>query len=215
MTQVSILLADDHGLVRRGLRAALEAQPNWRVCGEAQQGREAVAMAQQLQPDIVILDISMPELNGLEAARQIRNTCKKTRIVILTMHESEDLIREVLAAGAKGYVLKSDADTAIIQAVQAVNNGGAHLTGNVTNAVIDGFLDPPNGPLKERSRLTPREREVVQLVAEGLSNKEVARRLELSPKTVEAHRTNIMHKLQLDSVADLVRFAIRNNIIQA
>lgn len=210
-----ILLADDHDVVRHGLRALLEAQEGWTVCGEALSGRQAVEMAEQLQPDIAILDISMPSLNGLDATRIIRRSSPKTEILIFTMHETEQLIREVLAAGAKGYLLKSDAGRSVIAAVEALAAHQPYFNWKVSETILDGFLRaaaPGEPGKKDQEPLTTREREIVQLLAEGLSNKEVAKRLELSVKTVETHRSSAMRKLDTHSVVGLVRYAVRNKL---
>lgn len=217
MRGLRILVADDHPVVRQGLRSILEAQPGWEVSAEATTGREAVQKAKQLKPDVVVLDISMPELNGLDAARQILKVAPRTEVLILTMHESEELVREVLDAGARGYVLKSDAGRDLVAAVEALRQHKPYFTSRVSELVLEGYLK--GGPRVEqagatRSRLTPREREIVQLLAEGKSNKEVAVVLGISVKTAETHRTNIMRKLDLHSLSDLVRYAIRNKIVQ-
>lgn len=214
MKRARILVADDHEIVRQGLRRILENQPGWEVCGEAASGREAVAKARQLKPDVAMLDFGMPELNGAEAARQILKESPRTEVLVLTMHDAEQLVREVLAAGARGYVLKSDASRDLVAAVQALLAHKTFLSPGVSKVVVDGYL---RGSEVETSadRLTPREREIVQLVAEGKSNKEVAASLNISIKTVEAHRSHLMHKLNLSSVGELVRYAIRNKIVEA
>jgi len=211
---VRILIADDHELIRRGLVAAVADRPEWTVVAEAANGRQAVELARKLNPHIVILDLTMPELNGLDAARQIRALAPATRILIVTAHESEQLVREVLEAGATGYVLKSDAGGVLVRAIDALLAGRSFFTSSVGRLVLEGYLR--GGRVEERAgeqRLSPREREIVQLLAEGQSNKDVARILELSVKTVETHRGNIMNKLGLDSLAELVRYAIRNKIV--
>jgi DNA-binding NarL/FixJ family response regulator len=213
MKTVRILVADDHEVVRQGLRRLLEARPGWEICGEAATGREAVEKAKQLKPDIVVLDYSMPGLNGTEAARQIIEKVPRTEVLILTMHGSEQLIRAALEAGARGYVLKSDASRDLISAVHALIEHKPFLSSSASGAVLDKYLKIPQEPASQQA-LTPREREIVQLVAEGRSNKEIAVTLKISTKTVEAHRANMMHKLGLSSVSELVRFAIRNKIIE-
>jgi DNA-binding NarL/FixJ family response regulator len=213
-----ILIADDHAVVRRGLRALLEAQPGWEVCGEVTNGREAVEQVKRLKPDVVILDITMPELNGLEAARQIVKQSPDTEVLILTMHESEELAREVLRAGARGFVLKSDADSTLVTAVGALRQHKPYLTSHVTEFVLDRYMRPDieeQGSSILADRLTPREREVIQLVCEGKSNKEAAATLGVTVKTIEAHRASIMRKLNLRSFSDLMRYAIRNRIVKA
>jgi len=212
-----ILLADDHEIVRRGLKELLEEQAGWTVCAEAANGREAVELAVQSRPHVAILDFSMPELNGLEATRRIRQAVPNTEVLIFTMHESEELIREVLSTGARGYLLKSDAVRQLSPAVESLSQKNPYFAGRVSAVVLDGFLKGGQvtleGPTAER--LTSREREVVQLLAEGKSNKQIARLLDLSVKTVETHRTAAMRKLELNSLPDLVRYAVRMQIIQA
>ena len=212
-----ILLADDHDIVRRGLKDLLEQHVGWQVCAEASNGREAVELALQHRPQVAVIDLSMPELNGLEATRRIRQALPDTEVLIFTMHESEELIREVLGAGARGYLLKSDAVRQLIPAVESLSQKNPYFAGRVSAVVLDGFLKRGQvtleGPTAER--LTSREREVVQLLAEGKSNKQIARLLDLSVKTVETHRTAAMRKLELNSLPDLVRYAVRMQIIQA
>ncbi len=211
-----ILLVDDHEIIRKGLKSILEARKDWEIVGEATTGREAVKKVEELKPDVVVLDISMPELNGLEAVRQIVRIAPRTEVLVLTMHESEELVREVLEAGARGYLLKSDAARQLISAIETLRFHRPYLTSKVNEVVLTGYLG--GKPLKGETsggRLTPREREIVQLLAEGLTNKEVATTLHISVKTAETHRTNIMRKLDLHSVSELVRYAVRNHIIEA
>lgn len=215
MSIFRILIADDHEVARKGIRSLLEVHPDWEVCGEAQDGREAVECARRMKPDLVLLDIGMPSLNGLDAARQILATSPDTRILILTMHDSEQVIREVLAVGARGFLLKSDAGRDLVAAVEALQHNRTFLTTRVAQMVLEGYLHPNNGnDVLCRHILTPREREVIQLLAEGKTTKEVAVTLNLSVKTAETHRTNLMRKLDLHSVADLTRYAVRNSIVQ-
>jgi DNA-binding NarL/FixJ family response regulator len=215
MKAFRILIADDHEVVRRGIRVVLGSHPGWEVTGEAKDGREAVEQAKDLKPDLVLLDIGMPNLNGLEAARQILANCPAIYILILTMHYSPQLVREILAVGARGFLLKSDAGRDLVTAVEAVQNHRTFFTSQVTEIVVDGYLNPDQKDgAPRRNRLTPREREVVQLLAEGKTSKEVAAALNLSLKTVETHRTNIMRKLDVHSVADLTLYALRNGIAQ-
>lgn len=215
MTAFRILIADDHEIVRRGIRALIENHPGWEVCAEASDGRDAVEKARELRPDLVLVDVSMPNLNGLDAARQILEIVPQTRVLILTMHESEQIVREVLEVGARGFLLKSDAARDLVSAIQALQRRTTFFTSSVAEMVLNGFLDRRGDSQKfTKDRLTPREREVVQLLAEGKSSKEVAVVLKLSVKTAETHRTNVMRKLELHSVADLVRYAVRNNLVQ-
>lgn len=211
-----ILLADDHEIIRKGLRSVIAARKDWEIVGEATTGRDAVKKVEELKPDVVVMDISMPELNGLEAVRQIVKIAPRTEVLVLTMHESEDLVREVLEAGARGYLLKSDASRQLITAIEALRLHKPFLTSKVNEVVLMGYLG--GKPLKGETsggRLTPREREIVQLLAEGMTNKEVATTLSISVKTAETHRTNIMRKLDLHSISELVRYAVRNHIIEA
>jgi DNA-binding NarL/FixJ family response regulator len=212
---LQILIADDHEVVRRGIRALLEGHPGWEVCAEAKDGRQAVELANQLNPDLVILDIGMPNLNGLDAARQILSTAPEMRILILTMHDTEQVVREVLAAGARGFIHKSDTVRDLVAAVEALQNQRTFFTTRVAQMVLDGFLHPETEvEHSSKQLLTPREREVIQLLAEGKTSKEVAVALHLSVKTAETHRTNLMRKLDLHSVADLTLYAVRNGIVQ-
>lgn len=218
MNPFRILLVDDHEIVRHGLRNLLSAQPGWEVCGEAADGREAVSQTETLKPDLVILDISMPRLNGLEATRRIRKISPKTSVLILTMHESQQVVRDVLDAGALGYVLKSDAGRDLVAAVDALRQHRTFFTSKVARMVLDGYLRTrlePARKVETRDPLTPREREIVQLIAEGKSTKEVAVELGVSVKTAETHRTNIMRKLEIHSVGELIRYALRNKIVEA
>ena len=212
MTPLRILVADDHAVVRRGVRALLEGQMDCQVCGEASTGPEAVEQTRLLDPDIVVLDLSMPELNGLDATRRILRESPRTQVLVLTMHHSEELAHQVLQAGARGYVLKSDADRELVAAVDSLQQRRTFLTPNL--AASDAGADGTQAD-GGRGELTPREREIVQLVAEGRSSKEVAAMLGISVKTVESHRTNVMRKLRIRSVSQLVRYAVRNRIVQA
>jgi DNA-binding NarL/FixJ family response regulator len=215
MTPLRILIVDDHAVVRRGVRALLESQPEWEVAGEATTGRDAVDLARQLQPDIVVMDLSLPELNGLDATRQILKESPGTEVLVLTMHHSEELARNALQAGARGYVLKSDADENLIAAVESLRQHKPFLTSTVTEFMLDDYIRHVDGHDTRYAPVTHRERQIIQLLAEGKSNKESAAALGVSVKTIEAHRANIMRKLHLRSSSDLVRYAVRNNIVQA
>jgi DNA-binding NarL/FixJ family response regulator len=209
MTHLSILIADDHAVVRAGLRTLLESRPRWQVCAEAADGRDAVEKAAKHKPHIAILDIGMPLLNGVEATRHIRKASPATEILILTMHESDDLVQQVVEAGAHGYILKDEADRVLLDAVHALSQHKPFFSSRVSEAAAAS-----DNAKSSRSRLTPREREILQLLAEGKSNKEVANLLNISVNTAEAHRANIMLKLDFHSLAELIMYAIRNNIIQ-
>jgi DNA-binding NarL/FixJ family response regulator len=213
--KIRILVADDHEVVRRGLSSLLAAQPDWEVCGEAGTGREAVAKAQQLRPDIVILDIGMPSLSGLEATRQIVKAVPQAKVLILTLHDSDQVVSEVLNAGARGFLLKSDAARDLVAAVDALRRGKTYFTSKVAAMVLEGFLKSgsPSPAPPSSDRLTPREREIVQLLAEGNTTKQAAVVLGVSVKTAETHRSNVMRKLQLHSVSELVLYAVRNNLV--
>ncbi len=208
-----ILLADDHDVVRQGLRKLLESHQEWEVCGEASDGRAAVKLALELKPEIAVLDLSMPELNGLEATRQIKKVEQGIEVLIFTMHETEQLIREVLTAGARGYVLKSDGGQQLVEAVEALSRHKPFFTAKASEALLDNYLKTVDGVGKE-SVLTDREREIVQLLTEGKGNKEVAAALCISVKTVETHRAAIMRKLGFNSIVELVHYAIRNQLVE-
>ena len=216
-TTIRILIADDHDIVRRGLRDLLEEHPGFEVCAEAGDGRDAVECAVQTQPNVAVLDYAMPGLNGLEATRRIRAMLPDTEVLVYTMHDSETLLRELLAAGARGYALKSDAARYLITAVEELARHRPFFTGRVSETLLRAYLqpDPPDFSLKAvAGSLTSREREIVQLLAEGRSNKDIAAALTISIKTVETHRAAIMRKLSLDSIADLVRYAVRNGLVE-
>jgi DNA-binding NarL/FixJ family response regulator len=206
-----ILIADDHEVVRSGLRKVLEVRPEWEVVAEAADGKEAINKALATKPDIAVLDYSLPLVNGIEATRQILMRLPKTEILVFTMHDSETLIQELLRAGARGYLLKSDAKRNLIAAIEALSAHRPFFTTKVSEALLDSFLARPPG---QASTLTNRERGVVQLIAEGHTNKQVANILNISLKTVETHRASIMHKLKLTSSASLVRYAIRNKLVE-
>jgi len=214
MEKINILLADDHDLILSGLKTLLESEPGWTVVGMAKNGRKAVQMAEKLNPHVAVLDISMPELNGIDAARQIRRACPDIEVLILTMHDSEQIVHEALEAGAKGFILKTDTNRLLKTAVESLADHRPFFNSHASGVVLQGFLDPSAKPGPKASQsLSPREREVVQLIAEAATGKEVAAKLGVSVKTVEAHRTNVMRKLNLHSVAQLVRYAIRNRIV--
>ena len=212
-----VLVADDHPIVRAGLRSLIESRHNWQVCADAGNGREAVDMAGKLKPDIAVLDVSMPLLNGVEATRQIRRVSPETEVLILTMHDSEQMLQQLLEAGCHGYILKDDADRHLLAALDALRRHRPYFSSRVAAGLAS--VRPPGHeaaalPRRARGRLTSREREIVQLLAEGKSNKEVAGVLGISVRTVETHRSNIMLKLDLHSVVDLVRYAVRNRIVE-
>jgi DNA-binding NarL/FixJ family response regulator len=215
---IRIMLADDHDVVRRGLRELLEEHEGWEVCGEAANGRQAIEMVNRLKPNVAIVDLAMPELNGLEATRHIRKEAPETEVLVFTMHESEQLVRDVLEAGARGFVLKSDAARYLTSAVEALAQHKPFFTSKVSELVLDEFLKA--GKHKKdvsvpSSLLTPREREIVQLLAESKSNKEISSMLNISVKTVETHRAAIMRKLGINSIVELVHYAVRNELVEA
>ncbi len=216
--KLRILIADDHEVVRRGLCALLQGHEGWEICGDAKDGREVVEKARLLKPDIVILDVGMPNLNGLAATRQLLQENPQQKVIVLTITDSDQVIREALDAGARGFVLKSDAARDLVTAVEALQRNRMFFTPRVNDMVLAGFLDtghkPSNGDVPRLPTLTPREREVIQLLAEGKSSKEVASVLNLSTKTAETHRSNIMRKLDIHSIRDLVVYAVKNDIIQ-
>jgi DNA-binding NarL/FixJ family response regulator len=215
MSNLRILIADDHDLVRKGLRVLIEEHPGWTVCGEARSGREAVEQATHNNPDIVVIDVSMPDLNGLEATRLIRKSCPRSEVLVITHHDSDEIAAEVLNAGARGYVLKSDSDKDLVNAVEALSRHKPFFTSRITEMLLtnreNGVTDQAESM---RNRLTVREVEILQLLAEGKTAKEVASSLGIATKTSDTHRTNIMRKLNLHSIAELVRYAIRNKIVE-
>ena len=217
MKQLRILIADDHEFVRCGIRGLLKDQRGWRVAGEATNGREAVEKARALKPDIAIIDFGMPELDGLQAVRQIREAAPNTEIVMLTMHGSGQMVRRVLGAGAIGYVLKSDLASCLVKAVKDASKGRRFLSPKVSQIVLEGFLTPESHSGKTDDKqvpLTPREIQVVRCLAEAKSNKEVAVELQITTRTVETHRAKIMLKLGLHSLGELIQYAIRKKIIE-
>jgi two-component system response regulator NreC len=213
-----ILIADDHDVMREGTRAVVERQPGWEVCGTAADGREAIAQANELEPDIVIMDMTMPGLNGLDAAIQIKRRLPNTEILMFTGHETDDLIRAAFEAGVKSFILKSEAHHFLLDAVESLSRHKPFFTSQVSEILFSSILNRAQGnrgATEAGQRLSPREREIVQLLAEGKSNKEVADSLGISVRTAETHRASILRKLNLDSMASLVRYAIRNKIIEA
>jgi two-component system response regulator NreC len=208
--KIRILLADDHTVVRRGFSLILSQEPDMEVVGEAQNGREAVELAQELKPDVVVIDVSMPELNGIEGTRRITDSCDRTRVLAVSMHRDAVYVREILRAGARGYVLKDAAENAFVDAVRAVARNEAYLSPAIADAVLTDYRKHVTNPI---DLLSSREREVLQMIAEGKTNKEIANILNLSVYTVEAHRGKIMEKLNLHNTGDIVRFALRNGLI--
>jgi two-component system, NarL family, response regulator NreC len=210
MKRIRILLADDHAVVRQGFKMILAAQPDMEIVGEAGNGRETVELAEKLRPEVVVMDVSMPELNGIEATRRLASSTPHTRVVALSMHKDSVYVREILRAGARGYLLKESLAGDLVAAVRAVASGEGYLSPAVSNAVLDDYRRHVTNPV---DLLTSREREVLQMLAEGKTNKEIAVVLNLSVYTVDAHRGRIMEKLNLHSINELVRFAVRNGVI--
>jgi DNA-binding NarL/FixJ family response regulator len=216
-----VLVADDHGVVRHGLRVLLESQPGIQVCAEARTGVEAMDYVKKEKPDLLVLDLTMPEMNGLEVMRLVRKESPATDVLVLTMHFSEELAREVLRCGALGYVLKSDAHTQLLAAVDHVRHGQPFFTNRLQISMAQNYLREPGNTLEPdtdsvlpSSSLTPREIEVVRLLADGRSNKEVASTLGVSTRTIESHRNHIMNKMKFSSFSELIRFAVRTNIVE-
>ena len=215
LRKLRILIADDHGLVRRGARTILQAHRGWKVVGEAADGRETLEKTLKLKPDVVVVDISMPELDGVEVTRQIRKSLPDVKVLVLTMHESDQMIRRALDAGANGYLLKSDLIDDLPEAVRTVSENKSFLTPKISEIVLEGFINAGNKPEdpKPGPRINPRELEIIRLLAEGKSNKEVSTQLGITVRTVETHRSKIMLKLGLHSLAELIHYAMRNEII--
>ena len=209
-SKIRILLADDHAMVRQGFRMILSSQPDMEIVGEAGNGREAVEQAEKLQPDIVVMDVAMPELNGIEATRRLATSSPRTRVLALSMHKDSVYVREILRAGARGYLLKDSIGSDLLAAVRAVARGEGYLSPAVSEAVLSDYRRHVADPL---DMLTTREREVLQLIAEGKTNKDIASALNLSVYTVDAHRGRIMEKLNLHSAGELVRFAVRKGLV--
>ncbi|PYK86559.1 MAG: DNA-binding response regulator [Verrucomicrobia bacterium] len=217
MKTLRILLADDHKVVRQGTRALLSTVPEWKIVGEADNGRDAVSLTAELKPDIVILDIGMPELNGLDATRQIKKKSPETEVLIFTGQETEELVHDVFDSGARSYIMKTDAADHLIDAIKALSEHKHFFTSRISEIVFARYIQE-KGTLEgapEKSRITDREREIVQLLAEGKSSKEIATILGISVRTVETHRAAIMKKLGLKSFSELIRYAVRNKIIEA
>ena len=217
MTTIRLLVADDHPLTLRGTREFLEMEPGWKVVAEACDGREALEKAKLFKPDVAVLDISLPEMNGLEATREILKAVPSTEVLILTLHDSEEMVHSALEAGARGYVLKSDAEATLVAGVKAVSQHKAFFTSVVASIVLDIYLKGEKHRESSRNlktQLTARERQIVQLLAESKSNKEIAGALDISVHTVATHRVNIMHKLEVHSISEVVHYAIRNKIVQ-
>jgi two-component system response regulator NreC len=216
--KLRILIADDHDIVRRGTQAVLESQPGWEVCGLVTNGREAVARAIELKPDVVILDMTMPELNGLDAAIQIKRPLPDTQILMFSGHESEDLIRRAFQAGVKSFIVKSEAHHSLVDAVTALSLHKPFFTAKVSEILFSNIVNRADAGARDHvapgQSLSAREREIVQLLSAGKSNKEVADALAISVRTAESHRANILRKLNIDSIAGLVRYAIRNHLIE-
>lgn len=215
MTKIRILLADDHTVIRLGLKLLLERQADFQVVGEAEDGRKAMQLAESLQPDVIVMDVAMPNLNGIEATRQITTALPKVAVVVLSMHSDESYVMRALKAGAKGYLLKDSAEADLIQAIRTVVTGKSYFSAAVSKMLLEDYVQNlrQRGIEDSYDLLTPREREVLQLAAEGKSNKESAALLNLSAYTVETHRTNLMQKLGLHSVPELILYAVRKGII--
>ena len=214
MCALRILVADDHEIVRRGVCTLLQSHPGWQICGEASNGTQAVELAAQLNPDLIVLDISMPEMSGLDAAHLILQRNGKQKILFLTIVESDELVRKALEMGIRGFVQKSDAARELVSAIEALERNGTYFTSRIAQMVLDGYLDQDRPrPNRSQSLLTNREREIVRLVAEGKSTREISALLGVSAKTAETHRSNIMRKLKLHSVSELILYAIRNGIL--
>jgi len=211
--EVRIVVVDDHEVVHRGLTSLLEARPGWKIVGGAHDGDSAIQVVQELEPDLVITDVSHPGLDGLQITRWITQHLPKVRVVILTMHASKQLVREILEAGGRGYVMKSDTSRDLIEAIETVLDGKLFFTQTISETLLDGFLDKPPAKGTE-SLLTKREIAIIGLLTRGKTNREVATELNTSLRTAETHRANIMNKLQLHSVQDLVRYAVKNKLVE-
>jgi DNA-binding NarL/FixJ family response regulator len=208
-----ILIADDHEIVRHGVRDLINSHPGWEVVGEAADGQQAVALALKTQPNVVVLDVGLPHLNGITATRLIRKSLPRTRVLLFTMHDDGETVYEALVAGARGYLLKTEGDKQLIEAISALENGSPYFSSGITQFLLDASLSERKRSLLEA--FTTRELEVAQLIAEGYSNKSIARHLEISVKTVESHRAAVLRKAEVHTAAEFVRFAIRHNLIRA
>lgn len=215
-TRIRILLADDHTILRAGLRMMLNAQPDMEVIGEAQDGKQAINATMHLQPDIVLMDITMPDMNGIEATRQIKRVAPEVKVLVLTMHENDEYVFQALRAGASGYILKEAADTELITALHVLRSGQFYLSPSAQSVIVGDYLQRVHtGEEKDSyNNLTEREKEILKLVAEGYTNNQIAERLVISPKTVDTHRTHVMDKLNLHSRAELVKYAMRRGLLE-
>lgn len=215
-TKIRVLLADDHTILRAGLKMMLNAQPDIEVVGEASDGRQAVSEAHRLLPDVILMDITMPDCNGIEATKQVKRTLPDIRVLVLTMHENEEYLFQMLRAGASGYMLKEAADTDLISAIRVVSSGRFYLSPSAQSMMVSDYLQRVRtGEERDSySALTEREREILKLVAEGYTNNQIGERLFISPKTVDTHRTHIMDKLNLHSRAELVKYAMRRGLLE-
>jgi len=213
---IRVLLADDHTILRAGLKMMLSVQPDIEIVGEASDGRQAIAEALRLQPDVILMDITMPELNGIEATRQVKKLLPETRVLVLTMHENEEYLFQVLRAGASGYILKEAADTELISAIRSVYVGRFYLSPPAQAMMVGDYMQRVRAGEEHDSYsgLTEREREILKLVAEGYTNNQIGERLVISPKTVDTHRTHVMDKLNLHSRAELVKYAMRRGLLE-
>ncbi len=217
MSKTRVLLADDHTIVRQGLRVLLDSQDNVEVVGEAEDGRQAIEKAKQLVPDIIVIDITMPSLNGIEATRQLKKTNPEIKVLVLTVHDNEEYVHQILQAGASGYLLKESAVSDLVSAINAVKKGDIFLSPSISKVVVKDFIRQTEGELGDLDSinlLTGREREILQLIAEGNTNKAIAHLLKLSVKTVDVHRSHIMEKLNLHNITGLVKYSIRKGLIK-
>lgn len=210
-TVIKVLLADDHTIVRQGLKLILSSRPDLQVVGEAENGRQVLDLAAKLKPDVILMDVAMPELNGIEATRRLHEISPRTKVLVLSMHKEAVYVREILKAGARGYILKDAIDTELVSAIQAVARGDGYISPAISGALLSDYRENVTDPL---DLLSTREREVLQLIAEGKTNKEIATRLNLSVYTVDSHRSRVMEKLNLHSAGELVRFAMKRGLVE-